>query len=329
MITFGKQRRGATLVEAAFALPILLLFVFGTIDFVLYYYYSTTLGWAAKGAADTFSKLPVELDTTASRCGSSSSTCTIDLQTASPTGDNTCDRFYRTVQQATRLGIDRIRVVTDPFSTDSKLTMVPFTHFAPADYPNSMAADVTSGVCSFNLPLAILRPGERARRPDGTVVEHPTRPCSANSTQPCYSNSLDGTGWPRLGDTWLELLAANPVAVVMEADYKPFLPIFPFRKVSVVQLAYRARSVPVFGRPMTGALATPGPVSTVPPTIGIPIATVTPRPATPTPGPRECAACSTTCALQSTNTNRDCACCCYTGPPPRAKFWNRCRNGGE
>ncbi|MCB0332526.1 MAG: pilus assembly protein [Bdellovibrionales bacterium] len=213
---------GATFVEAAVVLPLLIILLFFVIDVGRYAYTYVFLLRAAHVGADVFSKSVVEIDTDEEHCS------------GQPRPDD-CQLYDRFFERAATQAIDAARTVAGVSASQAQTHLRPFTHYTDAEQQYSLP----SGSTQFD--VAILRPGERALGSNGEYFDHPTRPFGTTSE--------DNLGWPSPSQSWLSVLETHPVAVHLEASFRPIIPFLPELTVSATQMAYRRAGQFVEGAP--------------------------------------------------------------------------------
>lgn len=240
----SRQRStGASYVEAAIAVPLFLLFVFALIDFARYFLVSGMLNWAAQSGADWASKVEVEVITTQMADGEDpcdSRGC----PGPSGTRDN-CVFYENLFGLITQRVLQDVATFTAPSSADSYSSLVQWEHYHPQDYVcNPEEGTYGSGLDSAagwrTLDVAFLRPGERVREVGANserIVEHPMRPCSSTPGAVCQTG--DNTGWPRPGESWGQILEANPVVVLLEVRFRPITPLMPELRIQSMQFGFR------------------------------------------------------------------------------------------
>jgi len=265
--------RGASMIEAALSLPILLFFVLFIIDLGRYFFVFLILNYAAYSAVDFSTKLRFESDISAS----------CQCSTAQPDSDVCCS-YQENLRRVMEKALSTANLVASSSNDASKARLQSFEHYNSSDYSGYMtlgAGVIESPPAIYD--VAILRPGEKVRRhyplPSGTheeFVSHSTRGFPED-----VANPQAGLGWPQGSESWLGVLAAHPLEVRLEVLFQPVTPLFPSVRITASQLGYRK----------TGAFGGVPPAIDAPPTATpLPTSTNTPLPtATPTPSCAECA----------------------------------------
>lgn len=284
-----RRSIGATLIEAAFVLPLFLLAILLFVDFARYFLVYVILSRAATEGADRASKVAVEIDTTFEECNR-----TDDGGIASRACADYIARVRDEIIEGSTMRLARL-VASEDQNRGVRLRQ--FSLYSEPSYGTANDPRAENGLRAIMenqgnemLPYAaFLRPGERVKRvADNSYYEHPTR----SSTQ----------GWPQTAESWASVLDQNPLVIRIEATVIPFTPILPPLEVRATALGFR--TVQSFGTSAAGPgervrWATPTPTetptptatqaqtSTATPTI-TPTATVTPTAtltSTPTFGP--------------------------------------------
>jgi len=270
-----KEKKGASLIEAAISLPLFLLVILFFIDIARFFFVYVIVNYAAYQAVDFASKSIVEVDTTQMQCSTTQ-------------GGEACQDYRNLVESILAQAVNTARLVSSASDSASGAQLLSFTHYDPDIYTGDPGSQNLSGLgASITSDAAFMRPGELVIRHDGEFdpvnVSHPTRP---------FGTGPD-SGWPlRPGQSWPQVLETHPLAVVIQVRFSPVTPGVPVLNIVANQYAYRAARF--FGIGIE-ALPSPTPPPTNTPT-NTPEATVTPGPtntptitptATSTPTPTE------------------------------------------
>ncbi|MBX7136549.1 MAG: hypothetical protein K1X83_01100 [Oligoflexia bacterium] len=259
-----KAEGAAVLVEASISMLMFFVFVICLIDVGRFVTTLLLLNYSAYSAADLASKLEIAVDTSIAKCSQPLATPEAEACLRYSSGVN------RILERATGLAA----LVASPPNIEGSQRLVEFEHYYR--YPEDPVI-----LRSIRRGAAILRPGEAvlAHYSDGSTeeVEHPTRPFTA---------AAGLSGWPQPTENWDEVLDKEPVAIVLIAEFKPFVPVLPPLKLRAMQFAYlkrkRAGARPQpFKLPTSVSSPAPTPEQNIDPTATpspAPTALETPRP---------------------------------------------------
>jgi hypothetical protein len=236
---------GATIVEAAIAVPLFLLLLFVLIEFIRYFYIYIVLNYAAFRAVDFAAKISIESP--------------IDCIACANGGQKEADcRLYASrVREILRRALHVGRVTgVGPSTRTSGTRFVRFKTYdreGGGDYencyhsPGERGSGLKERIGKIDVPVksieddaAFLRPGEVAVRMSGpeagTKYHHPTRQIGDN---PYMDLSKTGKGWPQSGENWNGVLAEEPIVVYMEAVFHPLVPVIPDLMIRAQQIGFR------------------------------------------------------------------------------------------
>ena len=254
---------GASLIEAAFALPIFIIFVLLIIDVARYFFVSMVLNYAASQGVDVASKLRIEIPTHNSHCR------IISGDASSIQRYRDCQRFLGMFDQV----VNHTLSLADVAVGSNRVTLLEVEHYKDADYDSNL--EPWTGISDERRFAGFLRPGEAVRiiAEDGVTelgkFSHPIRR-DANFDPSLPSRSV---GWPdpAKGEQWENILQNAPIAVHLEAHFYPITPIFsslasPIR-ISVTQFAFRKGNDIGVSDPGDSSSFTPPPTQTSTPSL--------------------------------------------------------------
>jgi len=228
----ARSARGATFLEAALALPLLLVIAVVIIDLARYVVVWSVLEYAAYRAVDEASKRRIEIDTTEAACAADPSSC-FD--------------YYARVNEILDSAIAIARLVAAEPGSSGSVRLLPYAHYDDAMY-NTGHNDSGLGT-HMPMPLmkaaAFLRPGEAVMRsPEGGIRN------AVMASPPRTFGTGPKEGWPQAiyGENWERVLDQYPVMVMLEAEFEPFTPLLPALLITAEQMVYRKVPTPGVAR---------------------------------------------------------------------------------
>lgn len=219
-----KKKTGASFVEVAITLPVIMLGLLFLIDISWYFVSYSILAYAVHQGADIASKIPVETDTSSIKCGQSS----VDDSSL-----DQCLRYIKEVKDLLAKVDTTADIITSRGAGSGRAYRYEYQHYYDAaqtfigknkDDPNETATSTFSGTYS-----GLIRPGEKIKRLGGlagdVVIDHPSRPFA--------------TGWPTETESWKSILPTNPIIIAIDAVYQPITPFLPEVSMTLRAFAYR------------------------------------------------------------------------------------------
>lgn len=217
--------KGASFVEVAVTLPIMLLCMLFLIDLTWYFVTYSVLSYAVHEGADIAAKIPVETDTSTVACGSASE------------DSYKLDLCYRYLVEVSAL-VNEVDKTADLISSRGKdsgrVYRLRYNHY----YDTAQTFRGRKSGTQIEQPSALsgytgfIRPGERIKTELGDVHDHPSRPF--------YSvDPKAAQGWPGTSESWASVLASNPVEITISAVYRPLTLLLPDVPITVSAFAYR------------------------------------------------------------------------------------------
>jgi hypothetical protein len=229
-----RARKGASFVELAIVIPLLLTVAFGVVDFARYFWASVILNHAASRAVDFAAKLDIaeDLQTPSTACLQErrSPVCKEYWQKL--------DDFMRRREAIFAKAEEFLRSAPIGVTLDEYVMTDPdYVDYSNYEFPDELKR---SSVMGF------VRPGDSAylsKMPAEfkEISNHPDYPPLWNPCRaPGVSSAQAKKGWPesRGGETWNSVLAECPIVVKFQGTFDPVTPFIQNMPIKVAQLRF-------------------------------------------------------------------------------------------
>jgi TadE-like protein len=226
-----KTSYGAVIAEAAITFPIFIFAILMIIDLLRLSIAYSTLSYAAYTAADLAAHLELENNLTEMECG-------VSVSSFPPPSSpeymchKTLEAYDTVLSKAEKLATLFASLPTTT-PNDSMITLIPFEHFGDlSHYASNVTTIPWQGVSSKIAYAGFMRPGEQIHSvgiSPTLIIDHSTRALG----------SAPQSGWPKYPETWISILANEPLQVYIAANFKFITPLVPIIRLSATQISFR------------------------------------------------------------------------------------------